>query len=117
MVPLIWCSEGVTKLLAAETETCIIATAKEPPSPMICYDEEIHPKTNMEPRWNNTGEFLGTDEQSFPKPLCAHRNSAKNAWTTHKFQEEEAADGTSSAPLDPNRSNRQFPFSKTSQIQ
>ena len=44
---------------------------------MICYDQEIHPKTNVEPPWNDTSVFLGIDEQIFPEPLRAHENSAK----------------------------------------
>ena len=31
----------------------------------------------MESSWNNTSVFLGNDEQIFPEPLRAHRNSAK----------------------------------------
>ena len=65
-----------TKLLATETEACIIDMATKPPSPMFCYDAKIQPKTNMEPSWNNTKVFLGSDVQFFPEPLRAHGNSA-----------------------------------------
>ena len=37
--------------------------------------------------------------------------------TTYRFQEEDAADGTSFAPADQGISTRQFPSSKTSQVQ
>ena len=99
-------------MLATETETCIIVKATELPSTMFCYDAEFHTKTNMEPSWNNTSVFLGNDQQTFPEPLRAYVNSVKMYGTTYRFQEEEAADGTSFAPSDPSRSTRQFPHSK-----
>ena len=37
--------------------------------------------------------------------------------TTYRFQEEDAADGSSFAPSDQGRSTRQFPSSETSQAQ
>ena len=57
----------------------------------------------------NASVFLANDEQSlsgtstYPKKL-----SRRMYGTTHRFQEEDAAIGTSSAPFDPGRSNRQF---------
>ena len=84
----------------------------KPPSPMLCHGTEFYPKANMEPSWNNTSVFLGNDEQIFPKPLRAHRNSAKMSGTTYRFQDRDAADGTSFAPSDPGRSTRPSPSSK-----
>ena len=49
--------------------------AIELPSPMLCYIAEFHPKTNMEPSWNNTGLLLGNDQQIFTEPLNAYENS------------------------------------------
>ena len=71
---------------------------------MLCYDEEFHPQANMEQRWNNTSVLLGNDQQ-------VSRNQIH--WITYRFQEEDAADGTSFAPSDPSRSTRQFPSSET----
>ena len=64
-------------MLAVETETCIVDMATESPSPMLCYDEEIHLKKNLEPSWNKTSVFLRNDEKIFQEPLRAHENSAK----------------------------------------
>ena len=87
--------------------------ATEPPSPMFCYDDEIHPKTNMDPSLNNTGVFLGNDEENVSATTtCPWKLSRVMYETTYRFQEENAADGTSSAPFDPSRSTRQFHSSK-----
>ena len=66
-----------TKLFSTETETFKIDMVTEPPSPMFCYDAGMQPKTNAEPSWDNTIVFLGNNTQIFPKPLCAHGNSAE----------------------------------------
>ena len=87
--------------------------ATETPSSMFCYDEEIHPKTNKEPSWNKTSVFLMNDQQNFPEPLLAHEYLRKRMYgTTSRFEEEDAADGTSFAPFDQGRSTHQFPSYK-----
>ena len=86
--------------------------ATEIPSPMPCYDADIHPKKNMETSCKNTSVFLGSDKQTLLEPILSHRNSAQMYGTTYRLQEQSAADGTSLAPSDPGRSTRQFPFSK-----
>ena len=89
-------------MLAAEAEACITDMATEPPSPMFCNHEETRRKINIEPSWKNTSVFLGNDEHFSPEPLSAQGNSAEEC--TYRFQEEDAAEGTSSAPSDPDRS-------------
>ena len=66
----------MNKIIKIETERGAVEIAKEPPPPMICYDEKNHPRTNVEPPCNNNSVFLGIDEKIFPEPLSGHRNSA-----------------------------------------
>ena len=51
----------------------------------------------------------------FPGSTTCHLKTKETAiyGTTYRFQEEDAADGTSFAPSDPSRSTRQFSSSET----
>ena len=44
---------------------------------------------------------------------CPREQKESNIWDFYRFQEEDAAGGTSFAPSDPSRRTRQFPFSET----
>ena len=60
------------------------------------------PETNKEPSWNNNSLFLGTDEQNFSgTTTCPWKLSRTVYGFIYRFQEEDAPDGTSSAPFDP----------------
>ena len=71
-----------------------------------------HPKANLETWWNNTSVFLQNDQQ-VPRNHCVPMETQEKKYgTTYRFQEEDAADGTSFAPSDQGRSTRQFPSSE-----
>ena len=80
---------------------------------MPCYDEKFHPQANMELWWNNTCVFLGNEQQVSRNHYVPTEHKKAIHWTTYRFQERDAADGTSFAPSDPSRSTRQFPSSET----
>ena len=70
-------------------------------------------KQNMESPWSNTWVFpeVGTSTLSRSHDAPWKRNQMHG--TTHRFQEGDAADGTSFVPFVPCRSTLQFPSSKT----
>ena len=72
-------------------------------------------KENMESPWSNTKSVPRRgDQHAFPEPRRPppwKRN--KMLGTTYRFQEGDAADGTTFVPFGPCRSTRQFPSSET----
>ena len=62
---------------------------------------------------NNTSGFLGNEQQVFRNHYVPTEHKKAIHWTTYRFQEEDAADGTSFAPSDPGRITRQFFSSET----
>ena len=69
----------------------------------------------MESWWSSTSVFPGEDLQVSPEPLCTPFRTHETTvyGTTFRFQEEDAADGTSFAPFDLCKSTRQFLSSET----
>ena len=59
--------------------------------------------------------FSGDDWQISPEPLCTPFKTHETTiyGTTYRFQEEDAADGTSFAPFGPCKRTRQFLSSET----
>ena len=74
-------------------------------------------KSTREERWNFGGTILVCSKEinnKFPEPLRAQGNTRETIYgTTYRFQEEDAADGTSFAPSDQGRRTRHFLSSKT----
>ena len=102
------------KLLATETETCVIdrATLIAPTHVSLpCTNLPLNKNgTTLEHYWCVPGRGKTT---SSPKPRRTPWKRNKIHATTYRFQEGDAADGTSCAPSDPCKITRHFPSSET----
>ena len=68
----------------------------------------------MELWWSNTSVFLGNEHQVSRNHYVPTETQGKTIYgTTYRFQEEDAADGTSLVPSNLSKSIRQFPSSET----
>ena len=69
----------------------------------------------MESPWGGTSVFPGGGGyRALPNPMCPlPTGTGKTNVTTYRFQEGDAADGTSCEPSGPCRNIRQFPSSET----
>ena len=74
-------------------------------------------KSTRKQRWNYGGTILLRSKEMksrFPGPnTCPWEHKKAIYGTFYRFEEEDAADGTSFAPSDPSRSTRQFASSET----
>ena len=103
-------------LLATERETCVIDRATLIAPTNVSLPCTFHPKTKrgISMEQHQSVPRGGGDQHVFPEPRRPppwKRN--KMHGTTYRFQEGDAADGTSFVPFGPCRSTRQFPSSKT----
>ena len=69
--------------------------------PCLAMRRKFNKKAHMEPSWDNTNVFLGTRKRLANLPgttTCPWKLNKRMCGTTYRFQEEDAADGPSSAP-------------------
>ena len=96
------------KLLATETETCVIDRATLiAPTKVSLPCSPIHPTQT----WKFHGAIPTCSQGGPNDPTPLEEKQIHGP--THRFQEGDATDGTSCAPSGPCRSTRQFPSSET----
>ena len=114
VVTLICCSGGKNEIIGNWNKNMYHRQGNTDNNhPWPAMTTNFHPHANVE-RWSNkTSVFLGNEQRVSRNHYEPTEHKKAIHWTVYRFQEEDAADGTSFAPSDPSRSTRQFPSSET----